>query len=85
MIGATVRLIYTEDTVTEGARFNPAVCAIVEGCGFSNPVLFPFEISLFTESKTASQYIAIYRLVFECVYYHANCYILQYIMKTLSL
>ena len=57
-----MRLIYTEDTVTEGARFNPAVCVIVEGiegCSFNNPVLFPFEISFFTESKTASQYIAI--------------------------
>ena len=58
MTAATVRFIDTEYTVTEGARFNPAVCAIVEGiegCGFNNPVLFPFSIYLFTESKTASQ------------------------------
>ena len=50
-----MKLIYTEDTVTEGARFYSFVCAVVEGCGFNNPVLFPFEISLSTESKTASQ------------------------------
>ena len=53
-----MRLVDFEYTETEGARFSPAVCAIVEGvegCRFNNPVLFPFSISLSTENKTASQ------------------------------